>query len=158
MNLPVQKPEVIQTIQTFLREALSPSIQHVLINPQAYIVIYPSAEAVIREKPDFESIKKLGGRRVAITALNDQPDVWGSADIVSRYFTPSMGINEDPVTGSIHTSLIPYWQAYLNKQVITAYQASSRGGWLSCELVGEDRIEISGYCKLYLEGEIYLSE
>jgi len=120
-------------------------------------VIYPNTQTVLNEQPNFDLIKKLGGRRVAITTLNDAIDEgFAQFDLVSRYFTPSMGIDEDPVTGSLHTSLIPLWQPFINKENIVAYQASKRGGVLYCKLLENDRIEISGECRLYLEGEIFI--
>lgn len=175
MSLPAQIPERLIEIPELLKEALSQKCSDVFINPQAYIVIYPSVDSVLNEHPDFEKIKQLGGRRVAITAKNDilngvdkdtgantiQPthaakSVDPSCDIFSRYFTPSMGINEDPVTGSLHTSLIPLWSIKLKKDKIKAYQASKRGGILHCKLLDQQRVEISGQCKLYMQADIFI--
>jgi len=157
MNFPVQIPSRMEQIPQALKESLSQDIAEVYVNPQAYIVIYQNTEAVLNEYPNFDLIKTLGGRRVAITALNDATEGKMSGfDIVSRYFTPSMGIDEDPVTGSLHTSLIPLWQSRLKKEDIIAYQASKRGGVLYCKLLENDRIEIAGECHLYLEGEIFI--
>ena len=157
MNFPVQIPSRVEQIPQALKESLSQDIAEVYINPQAYIVVYQNTEAVLNECPNFDLIKTLGGRRVAITALNDATEGKMSGfDIVSRYFTPSMGIDEDPVTGSLHTSLIPLWQSRLKKEDIIAYQASKRGGVLYCKLLENDRIEIAGECHLYLEGEIFI--
>ncbi|MGE8644677.1 PhzF family phenazine biosynthesis protein [Acinetobacter vivianii] len=157
MNFPVQIPHRLEVIPQALKESLSQEVTEVYINPQAYIVIYPNTAAVLDEQPNFNLIKKLGGRRVAITSLNDATDERMSEfDIISRYFTPSMGIDEDPVTGSLHTSLIPLWQPRIKKEDIIAYQASKRGGVLYCKLLGNGRIEIAGECHLYLEGEIFI--
>ena len=79
-----------------------------------------------------------------------------SVDFVSRFFAPNVGIAEDPVTGSAHTTLTPYWSRRLGKNVLTAIQLSPRRGYLQCKDLG-DRIEISGQAKLYLIGEIYFS-
>lgn len=157
MNFPVQIPEKIHNIPPELKEALQHKVEEVYINPQAYIVVYESAEAILQEQPDFEKIKQLGGRRVAITAKNDllHPE-YKNIDIVSRYFTPSMGIDEDPVTGSLHTSLIPLWKDEINKNDIIAYQASNRGGILHCRMLENNRIEISGQCRLYMEAKLFL--
>jgi len=76
-----------------------------------------------------------------------------SADFVSRYFTPGISIPEDPVTGSAHSSLIPFWAPRLNKSKMTARQLSKRGGTLICENCG-DRVKIAGKAVLYLQGEI----
>lgn len=159
MNFPVQIPQRLDDIPDGLRAALSQPIHEVYINPQAYIVVYPSVVAILKEQPNFEEIKQLGGRRVAITAKNDFfGEKFSHIDIVSRYFTPSMGIDEDPVTGSLHTSLIPLWQPILQKSTIRAYQASARGGVLSGKLLENDRIEIVGQCRLFMQAELDLNE
>jgi predicted PhzF superfamily epimerase YddE/YHI9 len=75
-------------------------------------------------------------------------------DFVSRYFAPQCGIDEDPVTGSAHTTLTPYWAKRLKKTELSAMQLSQRKGWLQCKYLG-DRVEISGKGKLYLIGEYY---
>lgn len=157
MNFPVQTPERIQDIPDMLKDALQQEFTDVYINPQAYLVVYPSVQAVLKEQPNFEKIKQLGGRRVAITAKNNLfNNELKNIDIVSRYFTPSMGIDEDPVTGSLHTSLIPLWKSHFAKENITAYQASKRGGILHCKLLKNNRIEISGQCRLYMQAELFL--
>lgn len=157
MNFPIQPPTKLANIPELLKKSLNQKFTEIYVNPQAYIVIYPNTQAVLDEKPDFQRIKALGGRRVAITALNDYSNKsLDNFDIISRYFTPSMGIDEDPVTGSLHTSLIPLWSPILNKKQIIAYQASQRGGILYCKQLDHDRIEISGRCQLYLEGQIYI--
>lgn len=159
MNLPIQPPILVKDIPNELILALNQDLENLAVysNDQAYIVVYPTPESVISETPDFERIKKLGGKRVAITSLNDfKIQRFGDVDIISRYFTPSMGINEDPVTGSLHTTLIPLWKPFINKKTITAYQASERGGILYCELIDDSRIEISGQCHLYMQGELII--
>lgn len=159
MDLPIQPPTLVETIPEDLKNSLNQDFSAVSVyaNDQAYIVVYPDPESVLAEQPNFQLIKNLGGKRVAITALNNfKNDDFNHIDIISRYFTPSMGIDEDPVTGSLHTSLIPLWQPMIDKKVIAAYQASKRGGILYCELLENNRIEITGHCKLYLEGKIYI--
>lgn len=159
MNFPAQIPQRIYDIPDLLVQALSQPIDVVYSNPQAYIVVYPSVAEILKEQPNFEKIKQLGGRRVAITAKNDLfGKEFKNIDIVSRYFTPSMGVDEDPVTGSLHTSLIPLWQPILQKPIIHAYQASARGGVLSGKLLKNDRIEMVGQCKLFMQAELYLNE
>ena len=159
LNFPAQIPQKIEKIPPLIQQALSIDVVEVYENPQAYLVIYPDVESVMNETPDFSLIKALGGKRVAITAMNDQKnEELKHFDIISRYFTPSMGIDEDPVTGSLHTSLTPLWAEKLSKNVITAYQASTRGGVLYCKLLDHDRIEITGTCKLYFEAELYLDD
>lgn len=99
--------------------------------------------------PDFDKIIKLDARGVIVTAKGD------TTDFVSRFFGPQVGIMEDPVTGSAHTTLTPYWANTLNKTELTAIQLSERKGHLRCKYLN-DRVEISGQGKLYLKGEIYL--
>ena len=108
-------------------------------------------ERVVRElRPDFTRLGKLD-LRALVTAPGDD------VDFVSRFFAPSEGIDEDPVTGSAHCSLIPYWAARLNKTSLRARQVSARGGELDCELLGE-RVSIGGRAVRYLEGIITIPD
>ncbi|WBL26745.1 PhzF family phenazine biosynthesis protein [Zunongwangia sp. HGR-M22] len=100
--------------------------------------------------PVFSAISELNGRGVIITAKGDK------VDFVSRFFAPQSGINEDPATGSAHTTLIPYWAKQLNKNVLTARQLSTRKGYLQCKYLN-DRVEIQGRGRLYLTGRISLT-
>jgi PhzF family phenazine biosynthesis protein len=114
-----------------------------------YFVVYKSEDEVRRVRPDFELIKKLHPAGVGVTA----PGL--SADFVSRYFVPSYGIPEDPVTGSTHCSLAPYWSQRLGKTTLHAQQMSERGGELWCELAGE-RVILKGKTVLTLQGELLI--
>jgi PhzF family phenazine biosynthesis protein len=109
--------------------------------------VFNSETDIKNIRPDFRSINALGGRGVIVTAKGDK------VDFVSRFFAPQSGIEEDPVTGSAHTTLTPYWAKKLGKDVLTAVQLSSRIGNLECKYMG-DRIEISGKAVTYLKGEI----
>ena len=100
-------------------------------------------------RPDFGRVARLKERGVIVTAPGDD------TDFVSRFFAPAVGIDEDPVTGSAHTSLTPYWSARLGKKDLTARQISERGGYLKCTLLG-NRVDISGQAAFYLAGEIEL--
>ena len=119
------------------------------------LVILDSDEIVKNVLPDFEALKNVKDEAkmpcdnfsVIITAPGND------CDFVSRVFAPNAGINEDPVTGSAHCVLIPYWAKRLGKKVLTARQVSKRGGQLWCEDVGE-RVNIGGKAALYLAGEI----
>ena len=91
-------------------------------------------------------LKSLG-EKVIVTARGD------TTDFVSRFFAPCVGINEDPVTGSAHCSLIPYWAERLGKDELYAHQVSKRGGEIFCKLRG-DRVDIGGYAADYLQGTI----
>lgn len=114
-----------------------------------YFAIYESAEEVRSIRPDFRLLEKLHPAGVAITALGDD------ADFVSRYFAPSYGIPEDPVTGSTHCSLAPYWAARLGKTKLHARQVSERGGEVWCEVRG-GRVILKGNAVLTLRGELLI--
>ena len=115
------------------------------------IGVYNKAADVAGLKPDFSAVGKLDAWAVLVTAPGDAPGV----DFVSRFFAPGRGINEDPVTGSAHCELIPYWAKRLGKSKLSARQISARGGVLECELRGE-RVSIAGKAVLYLEGAIHV--
>lgn len=112
-----------------------------------YMLVFENEVDIINIKPQFEFITKLKGRGVIITAKGE------NIDFVSRFFAPQSGIIEDPVTGSAHTTLTPYWTKKLNKENLSAVQLSERKGYLQCKLSG-DRVEISGQARLYLKGDI----
>ncbi|QQS30154.1 MAG: PhzF family phenazine biosynthesis protein [Sphingobacteriales bacterium] len=114
-----------------------------------YLLVFDNEEEIRKVTPVFDLISKLNVRGVIITAKGD------TVDFVSRFFAPQTGINEDPVTGSAHTTLTPYWAKQLGKTELTAMQLSERKGYLQCTYLN-DRVEISGQGKLYLIGEIYL--
>ncbi|MFA6128635.1 MAG: PhzF family phenazine biosynthesis protein [Bacteroidales bacterium] len=112
-----------------------------------YMLVYEKQSDIENMKPDFLQLGKVKARGVIVTAPGD----W--VDFVSRFFGPQVGINEDPVTGSAHTSLTPYWSRQLAKTELTARQLSERGGDLFCRNRGA-RIEIAGEAVTYLEGQI----
>ena len=114
-----------------------------------YMFIFENESQITQIKPDLTRIGKLNGRGVIITAIGNE------VDFVSRFFAPQSGIDEDPETGSAHTSLTPYWNAVLQKDKMTAIQLSKRKGFLKCRYLG-DRVEISGKVRLYMSGEIYI--
>lgn len=114
-----------------------------------YLFVFDNEEDIKKIRPVFDEISKLNGRGVIITAKGNE------VDFVSRFFAPQVGIKEDPVTGSAHTTLTPYWANQLNKTELTTIQLSERKGYLKCRFLN-DRVEISGQGKLYLIGEIYI--
>lgn len=122
--------------------------QLVLQGRTDYLLIYDQQEDISLLQPRFDEIAKLPVRGVIVSAKGKD------VDFVSRFFGPQSGINEDPVTGSAHTTLIPYWSSILNKKELTAIQLSDRKGHLRCTYLN-DRVEISGQGKLYLTGEIF---
>lgn len=117
-----------------------------------------SRASLVRElSPDFTALLRASGMEdyrgliVTSAAADDEP-----YDFISRFFAPWIGIDEDPVTGSAHTLLTPYWAAQLGKRHLHAYQASSRGGELEVSLLGEDRVTLVGQARIVLEGYLTL--
>ena len=115
---------------------------------QDLMVVYAAPEDVAALAPDFRAVTKLPYRGVIVTA----PGADG-VDFVSRFFAPGAGIDEDPVTGSAHCTLIPYWAARLAKKRLQARQLSARGGSITCTLNG-DRVGLAGKAALYMQGTI----
>jgi PhzF family phenazine biosynthesis protein len=114
-----------------------------------YVVLLSDEAAVKDCAPDFGALREIETRGVIITALAEQDKV----DFVSRFFAPRFGIDEDPVTGSAHCSLAPFWASRLDKTVLTARQLSTRGGELEVELEG-DRVKLRGTCVTTLRGNL----
>lgn len=102
--------------------------------------------------PELAALTRLGRLGLVVTGQGGADE---TADFVSRYFAPGAGIAEDPVTGSIHSTLVAYWAGRLGRSVLTAYQASPRGGWLGCELAGT-RVLLSGRAVTFMEAQIFL--
>jgi PhzF family phenazine biosynthesis protein len=116
-----------------------------------YFAIYETADEVRSLAPDMLALSRIHRFAVIATAPGDEPGL----DFVSRFFAPAQGVNEDPVTGSAHSTLIPYWANRLGKTELRAKQISERGGELYCALDGE-RVKIGGHAVLYSKNEIYL--
>ena len=116
-----------------------------------YLALYPDEAAIRALQPDLRALASVEARGVIVTAPGEE------CDFVSRFFAPGAGIDEDPVTGSAHCTLTPFWSERLGKNPLLARQISLRGGELHCRLAG-DRILITGEAVLYLEGQIYLDE
>jgi PhzF family phenazine biosynthesis protein len=114
-----------------------------------WLAVFDEAQVVRDCRPDFRELRSIGDGYLCITAPGDSPDV----NFVSRYFAPAGGIDEDPVTGSTHCMLTPFWSKRLEKKELRALQISKRGGELFCKDCGE-RVEIAGRAVTYLEGEI----
>jgi len=114
-----------------------------------FMVVLDDQAQVEALNPDFRRLAGVAARGVVVTARGKD------ADFVSRCFFPPSGIDEDPVTGSAHTMLIPFWAARLGKDKLSAIQLSRRRGYLDCTLAG-DRVFIAGNAHTYLEGEIFL--
>jgi PhzF family phenazine biosynthesis protein len=114
-----------------------------------YLALLGSGAEVRNVRPDFNAIARLDARGLIITAPGEE------VDFVSRFFAPQSGVPEDPVTGSAHTTLTPFWAGRLGRKVLTARQLSARGGELRCEH-RDSRVWIGGQARLFLKGEIYL--
>lgn len=151
MNFPNTMPNAVTEIPQALVDGLSKLPVEVYKNNQAYFVVYQTERDVLSVERDNTLLAQLTPLDVVVTCKSEHENY----DFISRYFWPANGGDEDPVTGSIHTGLVPLWSARLNKTKLVAYQASSRGGILQCELRG-DRVSISGQAAQYLEGVIYI--
>lgn len=145
MNFPSRKPEKIALIPELEKALKAKPVE--LLQSRDMIAVLDSEHELLAIDPDYSMIKSISHQGVAITAKGEK------ADFVSRFFAPAMGINEDPVTGSAHCSLIPYWAEKLNKTELLAYQLSERKGELFCRYL-DDRVEICGQAVLFMEGEI----
>ena len=132
-----------------LAEALHLKPEKVFASAEDLMVVLDDERAVRTLAPDFEGLQKIDCRGLIVTARGDQ------SDFVSRFFAPRFGIPEDPVTGSAHCVLAPYWADLLHKDFLHAFQVSRRGGELFCANRG-DRVGISGKAVLYLEGTLKL--
>ncbi len=120
-----------------------------VLRSRDYFLVYETEQDIRDIKPDFNLLGTVDTIGVIVTAVGNE------ADFVSRFFAPAAGINEDPVTGSAHCNLIPYWAEKLGKDKLHAYQISSRKGELWCENKGE-RVLMAGKAVTYLKGEIYV--
>jgi PhzF family phenazine biosynthesis protein len=114
-----------------------------------YMLVYEREQDILDLRVDLSRLALVQARGIIVTAPGNE------VDMVSRFFAPQSGIDEDPVTGSAHTTLTPYWAQVLGKNRLTAVQLSARRGWLECELKG-DRVLIKGQAKAFLQGELLL--
>jgi PhzF family phenazine biosynthesis protein len=112
-----------------------------------FMLIFENEEKVVQLKPDFQQLVRANTRGVICTSKSE------TYDFISRFFAPAVGVNEDPVTGSAHTMLIPFWSKKLGKNELIAKQVSARGGVVHCKVCG-DRVKIGGKAVTYLIGEI----
>jgi PhzF family phenazine biosynthesis protein len=149
MDFPARPSERI-TPPAGLVEALGVVPIEVYATDFNYLAVLESAEVLREISPDMAAIARLDRSAVSVTAPGD-----GQFDFISRYFAPAKGIPEDPVTGSAHCMLAPYWANRLGKTAFRAFQASRRGGEVICRLRG-DRVELEGSCVFFLEGEVEL--
>jgi PhzF family phenazine biosynthesis protein len=142
-------PAIPEPPPTGLRDALGVELLAVEKGQYDYLVEVENESVLRAIVPDFALLAKLPARGVAVTSRSASPQY----DFVSRFFAPAAGIDEDPVTGSAHCALAPYWGARLGKTELVAYQASARGGVLHLRLAGE-RVLIAGHAITVLRGEL----
>jgi len=145
LDLPA-RPPAPHAAPKALAEALGAAPSTVLA-ARDYLAVFDREEQVRALSPDMARVAALDRTAVIVTAPGDE------VDFVSRFFAPAKGVPEDPVTGSAHTTLVPYWAARLSRTRLRARQISRRGGELVCELQG-DRVCLAGRAVLYLEGTI----
>ncbi len=148
LNFPA-KPEQEVDEPTHLLQALGVPAQHIGKNEFDYLVEVDSEEAVRNMRPNFSLLKTVPARGVIVTSRASTEGY----DFVSRFFGPQVGVDEDPVTGSAHTCLAPYWGKKLSKDAMISYQASARGGVVRVQLDGE-RVRIGGQAVTVLRGEL----
>jgi predicted PhzF superfamily epimerase YddE/YHI9 len=146
MNFPSWMPEESNESADVFQRALGVNEIAGIYKNRDLLIELSNEDAVKNCAPDFSLIKK-SGYKIIITARGN------SVDFVSRFFAPTAGIDEDPVTGSAHSQLIPFWSKKLNKKNMTALQLSKRGGKIYCEQK-EDRVIMAGNCIFYMKGEI----
>ncbi|MBS1562947.1 MAG: PhzF family phenazine biosynthesis protein [Bacteroidetes bacterium] len=148
LDFPATPPAPVTDAPSAIFEGLHIDPVPVFKSAFDYMVVLPSQKIIEALQPDFKLLASLDSRGLIATAPGDE------ADFVSRCFFPQSGIDEDPVTGSAHTAMVPYWSQRLGKIKLKAIQLSKRRGYLDCELAG-DRVLMSGHAVTYLEGEIY---
>lgn len=146
LDFPSRPAETAPAPETLVR-ALGRTPEFALKTKGSWLLVYPGTADVLGLRPDHALLGQVTPGRMIVTAPGSD------CDFVSRFFAPDAGIPEDPVTGSAHTTLIPYWAGRLGKTKLHARQVSARGGELFCALRG-DRVGIAGHAVLYLRGEI----
>ena len=147
LDFPSREPQRMQESAAVSAALGRPPME--LWTARDYMAVYESEEDVRALTPDFPATARLDRFAVIATAPGR------NADFVSRFFAPAQGVPEDPVTGSAHCTLVPYWAKRLGRARLRAFQASSRGGELECEYAG-DRVKIAGRAALFAEGVIYV--
>ncbi|MFO3722566.1 PhzF family phenazine biosynthesis protein [Pseudomonas sp. HLMP] len=149
MDFPAKQPQAVD-IPAQLLEALGLSEARALYRTDDYVLVIDDAALIETLAPDFAALAAFDVRGIAVTAPGR------GFDFVTRWFGPRVGVNEDPVTGSAHTSLAPYWAERLGKRSLSCEQGGARKGQLQCEVPGNGRVIISGRGALYLRGTVFL--
>lgn len=150
MDFPIDSYKKVE-IPAGINEALGIKPEEAYWGLNDLMLVYKNEEQIKSVQPNFELLKQVKARGILITAPGND------VDFVSRFFAPLEGINEDPVTGSAHTTLIPYWHSITGKKSFTAKQLSKRGGTLYCSIQGE-RVKIGGKAIHYLIGTVFIQD
>ena len=146
LDFPANPPEETHEVPDGIFDGLGTDDGIVFKTSFDYMVVLSNQQLIENLRPNFASLAKVKARGVVVTARGNE------VDFVSRCFYPQSGINEDPVTGSAHTIMVPYWAGELKKTALRAIQLSKRRGYLECELKN-DRVLMSGNAVTYLKGE-----
>lgn len=147
LDLPAYDPQQVP-VPAGLHAALGIAVAQFYSYPGHFLAAVDFPETLRGMAPDFSRLAAIDCLGVVVTAPGDN-----GHDFVSRFFAPALGVNEDPVTGSAHCALVPFWSRLTGKTAFRAYQASPRGGEIGCRLVG-DRVQLSGEAVFYLEGRV----
>ncbi|MEP6597810.1 MAG: PhzF family phenazine biosynthesis protein, partial [Ginsengibacter sp.] len=150
MDFPSWEPGILNEPILYIKEALGDVDIIGIYKNRDLLVELPDEESVKTCIPEFSLIQKTGYKIIITAPGND-------VDFVSRFFAPTAGVDEDPVTGSAHSQLIPFWSKKLNKSKMKALQLSKRGGTIYCEQNG-NRVTMAGHCVYYMKGEIEIRE
>lgn len=152
LDLPARPPVAVEEPR-FLALGLGAQPEGVYAADHVLMAVFPQPEVVAELYPDFTALGRIRDRNVIATA----PGRDNGVDFVSRFFAPNVGVPEDPVTGSAHCTLTPYWAKRLGKAVLEARQLSTRGGTLTCENHA-GRVRLGGHAVLYSKGEASLPD
>ena len=147
LDFPARSTVPTSTPKSELEAALRARINEVYESSDRYVCVLDDEAAIRAVKPDMTAISNLQFPGLIVTAAGD------ACDFVSRYFAPAKGVPEDPVTGTSHCTLAPFWGRRLGKTALHAQQLSRRGGQIECS-IHEDRVHLSGACRFYLRGSI----
>lgn len=149
MEFPIRAPQACEAPEDLL--AGLGGKPTATLRSRDYLAVYNSPAEILALTPQHDRLSRLGSLGVIATAAGD--DSTPGIDFVSRFFAPQAGIPEDPVTGSAHSTLTPYWSEKLGRKDLIARQVSKRGGTLWCRM-SDHHVEISGHAALYLQGQI----
>ncbi len=149
LDFPTDTPKKIDSTPGLIN-AFNIKPQKCFKGKSKFMLVFNNEEEIKNIVPDLKLIAELAPGGIIVTAKGND------VDFVSRFFAPYEGVDEDPVTGSAHTVLIPYWAGITGKDELSAIQLSARKGFLKCKNKN-DRVDISGQCRLYMTGEIFIS-